>query len=80
VKYVPLEIHLKLQRSYDRLVLWWLAAEKEAKVTDTLWWVEQANQLKQLDAKYKLLKQEYERLSDMVDFLVKKVHHLETGE
>lgn len=47
-------------------------------MTDTLWWVEQETRIKKLEAKHKLLKDEYERLSDMVDFLVKKVHHLES--
>lgn len=46
-------------------------------MTQTLWWVEQEARIKKLEAKYKLLKSEYDRLSDMVDFLVKKVHHLE---
>jgi hypothetical protein len=27
--YIPPEVHYKLQRSFDRLVEWWLAAERE---------------------------------------------------
>jgi len=43
--------YLKLQRSFDRLVGWWLAAEREAKMTETLWWVEQRKTIEGLEAK-----------------------------
>lgn len=57
------------------MALLWVRADD---MSDTLWWVEQETRIKKLEAKHKLLKAEYDRLSDMVDFLVKKVHHLES--
>lgn len=47
-------------------------------MTETsLWWVEQENRIKQLEAKYQLLLDEYNRLSEMMDTMVGRVHHLE---
>lgn len=53
----------------------WL--RQDAMTETSLWWVEQENRIKQLEAKYQLLLDEYNRLSEMMDTMVGRVHHLE---
>lgn len=41
--------------------------------SETLWWVDQENRIKKLEASNKLLRDEYDRLSDMVEYLVSRI-------